>query len=449
MKAFHANCALKQYIILMFTNKRHTTVKTYLREMKELYGENDPSKKRLYGFGLIGPMLLTQSVEEMREEMNAAFAYAEEYSLPVYFQLDDVNNYTRHFGSGAELKYFEHPEMCEWICFPEEGERYGGEKKYGNLPRFWYNWGHWRCAEAFPNLASKDLQTFVVSQMKNGVLDPLTSWLDKLKKEGREYLFAGMSVGWETHIPDYSPDNPLLIVDREHLPYNQIAICTDEEWKAIVARQPTEPYSKADYYLSDREPQMQLWEAAPYGFSALHTLGYDEEKLKAEAAERVISYDDRRKEILYQVIHDYSELLSKTAWEAGIPREKIMTHITGNASYTGRENPFTPPIWCAVNDYSIPGFTMSPLTCRYDLTVLKEKIIGADPDQQYFAVAEGYAAGLNEEAEAAAYFEEMFGNGALVVTAFGYGDPPTQYFTFKRTKEFGYNIAVNKWLAGE
>ena len=48
-----------------------------------------------------------------------------------------------------------------------------------------------------------------------------------------------------------------------------------------------------------------------------------------------------------------------------------------------------------------------------------------------------------------AYFQELFDNGAIVVTAFGYADPPTRYFTFKRTPEFGYNIAVNKWLAGE
>ncbi len=436
-----------RYIILMFTNKRHGTVKTFLDEMKELYGKNEPSRKRFYGFGLIGPMLLTQSAEEMREEMEAGFSYAEEYDLPVYFQLDDVNNYTKHYGCGAKLKYYEHPEMCEWTCFPEEGERYGGEKKYGALPRFWYNWGHWCCATAFPNIASPELREYIVSQMKTGVLEPLTAWLEKLKKEGREYLFAGMSVGWETHIPDYSPDNPLLYVDRENLPVNFISIRTEEQWKERTVGQ-REKNSKDEYYNPDREPRMHLWEASAYGYSALHTLGYNEERLRKEAAERGVSYDERRKEILYGVIHDYSRLLSKTARDAGIPREKIMTHITGNASFTGKENPFTPPVRCAVNEYSTPGFTMSPLTCRYDLSVMLEKIREADPGQPYFAVAEGYAAGLHGEAEADAYFKEMFGNGALVVTAFGYGDPPTQYFTFERTKEFGYNIAVNRWLAG-
>lgn len=68
---------------------------------------------------------------------------------------------------------------------------------------------------------------------------------------------------------------------------------------------------------------------------------------------------------------------------------------------------------------------------------------------KYFANAEGYAAGVNEEEDAWTYFNELFGQGALVVTAFGYGDPPTQYFTFYRTKEFGYNKAVSRWLEGE
>jgi hypothetical protein len=156
--------------------------------------------------------------------------------------------------------------------------------------------------------------------------------------------------------------------------------------------------------------------------------------------------EELRKSLLYQVIHDYSQLLAKTVSEAGVSREKIFTHTVSYASFSGIENTFTPPIWCAVNDYSIPGYTMSPVTCKYDLKVMKKEILNADPDMLNFANAEGYAAGVNEEKDATGYFEDLFENGALVVTAFGYADPPTQYFTFKRDRDFGYNVAVRKWL---
>lgn len=406
-----------RYVVLMYTNKRFEEIEAYLPEMKYLHGEQSPESGRMYAFGVPGPMLLTQSPEEMREQMENCFQAAEKYDIPVFFQLDDVNNYTTYFGHGAELKFYEHPEMCEWISFPGDGETYGGEKEHGELPRFWFNWGSWMCAEAFPNLASPELQDFVTEQLEEGVIKPLTETLARLTEEGKEYLFAGMSIGWETHIPDYSKDNPLLSLEPENPPKD-----------ARTGR------------------VMQEWEMAAYGYGALHSLGYDEEKLKEEAAEKGISADELRKNLLYQVIHDYSELIAKTAYDAGIPREKIFTHMVSNSSFSGVENPFTPPIWCAVNDYSIPGYTMSPVTCRYDLKVMKEKIASADPEMPYFANAEGYAAGVNEEEDASAYFNGLFGNGALVVTAFGYADPPSRFFTFKRTADFGYNIALRKWL---
>jgi hypothetical protein len=408
---------MNQYVVLMYTNKHFEEIETYLPEMKYLYGENNPESNRMYAFGVPGPMLLTQSTDEMAEQMNACFDMAEKFDIPVYFQLDDVNNYTTYFGNGAETKFYEDPSMCEWIAFPKEGESYGGEELYGELPRFWFNWGSWMCAEAFPNLASEKFQQLVVEQLKTGVLVPLTERLKRLEEMDKEYLFAGLSVGWETHIPDYSSDNPLLMINQENPPKD-----------------------------SRTGRTMQHFEMSAYGYGALHSLGYDQERLEKEAKEKSISVDDLRKSLLYQVIHDYSELLSKTVWEAGVERNKIFTHTVSYASFSGIENPFTPPIWCAVNDYSIPGYTMSPVTCKYNLDVMKEKILESDSDMPYFANAEGYAAGVNEEEEATKYFDELFDNGALVVTAFGYADPPTQYFTFKRDRDFGYNIALRKWL---
>jgi len=90
-----------KYITMVFTNTHYEEVESYAPEMKYLLGENDPSTGRMYAAGYIGPMLLTQSIEQMQEEVNMAFDMAEKFNIPVYFQLDDINNYTTLFGGGC------------------------------------------------------------------------------------------------------------------------------------------------------------------------------------------------------------------------------------------------------------------------------------------------------------------------------------------------------------
>lgn len=409
-----------KYIVMVFTNTHYEEVPSYAAEMRVLLGENDPNSDRMYAAGFIGPMLLTQSIEQMQAEVNTAFDMAERFNIPVYFQLDDVNNYTTLFGGDAEVKYWEDPSMCEWIAFPEEGEEYGGQNKYGELPRFWYNWGSWRVAKAVPNFASPKLQELIVHNLKEGFLKPLTERYNKLKKENKAYLFAGCAVGWETHIPDYSSDNHLLNLSLDNLP--------------------------RDYATG---VQMYEWEAAQYGYGALHALGYDQAKLDAEAAEKGISSKQHMKNILYQVIHDYSELLAKTVYETGVPRNKIFTHTVSASTTLDNDCTFYSPIWTAVNDYSTPGYTMSPVTCKYDMTKMKQQLYAADPNFNEFACAEGYAAGLDTVEKCDAYFAEMFGNGARIVTAFGYPDVNVPVFEFKRDPNFPYIISTNNWLRGD
>jgi len=374
----------------------------------------------MYAIGVIGPMLLNQSVAQMHEQVNHVFDLAEQYNVPVYFQLDDQNNYTTYFGNDAEIKFWEHPQMCEWVAFPEEGEEYGGQNRGWGIPRFWFNWGNWMFAPASPNFADPTFRELMKNNLKEGFLKPCMERYGKLMNENKAYLFAGCAIGWETHIPDMSEANPLITINKEVLPTYQ-------------------------------NEMMQNYEMMPYGYGALHTLGYNQTKLEAEAAQagykNVKLYRDS---ILFGVIHDYSEFMAKTAFEAGIPRHKIFSHTVGYASYDPSVScTFTPPIWCAVNSYCIPGYTMSPITCRYNVKTIKTEIAKYDSINE-FAVAEGYAAGLNEEAMAAAYFREMFiQNNCRIVTAFGFGDDFESVFTFKRTPDFGYNIAANKWLSGK
>jgi hypothetical protein len=359
------------------TGKDANNTHTFVGELPQLFGDIQKDNPVKYAFGLSGPMLLTQSVSEMQYQVNKAFDIAEKYNVPVYFQLDDINNYTQDYGSDAGTKFYDNPAWCEWVQFPEEGEQWGGQSN-SRLPYYWFNWGAWQHAKAFPNLQSPGFRSFVKNRLEDGVLSVLTERYNDLKIKEKGYLFAGMAIGWETHIPDYSSDNPIYNINSNSLPIDK-----------------------------RNGDQMQNWETTKYGYAALNTLGYD-------------TYN---KEVLYQVIHDYSELLAKTAYDSGLPREKIFTHIVGiKSSQPNLTSTFTPPIWTAVNDYSTPGFTMSPVTSPYNLDVLKEEIELAEPEQKSFANVEGYSRGIDDSfLQADTYFDNMFSYKARIVAVYGWG----------------------------
>jgi hypothetical protein len=377
---------------------------TFVGELPQIFGqikENSPYK---YAYGLPGPMLLTQSVEQMQYIINKAFDIAEKNNVPVYFQLDDCNNYTPEFGDDASPKFYDNPKWCEWISFADSTEVWGGQSN-GRLPYFWFNWGAWMHAEAFPCFQDEGFRDFVVTQLKEGVLKPLNKRYKKLVSENREYLFAGMAIGWETHIPDYSKNNTILNVSSDDLPINVL-----------------------------EGDQMKEWEAREYGYNSLQLLGKSQ-------------YD---RQTLYSVIHDYTELLAKTVFESGIPKNKIFTHIVGFMSYyTNLKTTFAPPIWTAVNNYSIPGFTLNPITCKYNLRTLKTEIELADDSQKFFACVEGYSRGVNGSFyQADEYFKSMFGNGAALVSVFGWGrEPSTSMYAVSHSKNSPFVKAAKKWLS--
>ncbi len=405
----------ERYIVFFLTNtsisqarsfnmgKDADTRYNFIEEIPHIFGEIDPAGPYKYAFGIAGPMLLTQSVAEMQDEIRLAFNAAEKYNVPVYFQLDDCNNYTTQFGSGALPKFYENPDWCEWVSFPVFSETWGGESN-GRLPYYWFNWGRWMHASSFPCFQSEGLRNFVVRQMKEGVLNPLNERLDALRKAGKEYLFAGMAIGWETHIPDYSTGNTVLNINPSDLLVNVLA--------------------------NDR---MQPWEAARYGYHSLSILD------KA-------SYD---LETLYDVIHDYSELLARTAYDSGIPKEKIYSHMVGFMSArTDLRTTFAPPVRAAVNAYCTPGYTLSPVTCPYNLDTLVNEIRKADSDQDEFACAEGYDRGVNGSfAQADSYFDSMFGHGAALVTVFGWGiEAADSPFAVSHSPDSPFVQAAAKWL---
>jgi hypothetical protein len=85
-------------------------------------------------------------------------------------------------------------------------------------------------AKAFPCFESPGFRSFVLNQYQNGVLDPLMERYNKLISEGKEYLFAGLAIGWETHIPDYSENN--TNINPDNLPVNSLEGDPMQPWEA-------------------------------------------------------------------------------------------------------------------------------------------------------------------------------------------------------------------------
>ena len=406
----------RQYLIFAIQNMPLSSARPALKEIKDFYGPNDPTSNRLYGFSLWSLMLFKQSPDEMRAILNQAFDMAEDFDTPVYLHLDMLHNSPSSDPfKGPELKFYEDPMMCEWVAFPKPGE------SHGPVPRYWCNWGAWFSAPAFPCYASPRLQKLVTAQLRQGVLAPLHERLERLRAQGREYLFAGICIGWETMIPDYVPGRPFVAIDPKDPPVDRFS-------KPPVTMQP--------------------WEMGQLGYAALHHLGYDQARLDKEAADRGISAQALFIELCHKVNHDYTQLLAKTAHDSGLPRDKIFSHTIAVSTVNPAPSTFSPPVWAAVNPYCTPGFTLDNFGAAiYDIVKIKDEIRRADPDQKHFANAETYFRRGCTEAQFTTFMHEMFDNGANLVhiLAWHVGKNPESPFYVPR-RMAGPHLSVSKWL---
>jgi hypothetical protein len=391
----------KKYIMFQMSNTPYDNLEAQLKKLQKTYGPHNFESDTLYAFGMCGPMLLTQSPQEMTDAINLGFDLALQYNIPVYFQIDDVTNYTDMFGSGAE-KWYEDDDNVEKYGFGEDALR----------AKYWFNWGNWRTTPATACFNSPKFVAFIKQQIAEGIAPALTERYNELKALGKEYLFAGTAVGWETQIPDYTPVYQGFTVEDPPVDQNGIAMTEAEMGQT--------------------------------GYRALENLGYTDESLTAEATKRGIEKADLIREILTQVQTDYTTMIAKAVNDMGIPRTKIFTHIVGiRSAYPEAKTTQYPEISTAVNEYSTPGFTMNKVTCPYDIAVLKEDIQKVDPAQDYFINAEGYAAGVKASyEESKAYFDDLFGNGALLVSVFGYTDSEDSVFGLPKNSDDPFNLAV-------
>lgn len=244
--------------------------------------------------------------------------------------------------------------------------------------------------------------------------------MDALKSKNKERLFAGVIAGWETHLADHR------YVDTSEQAANRLGI-----------------------------PRVRI------GYNALSHLGYS-------IADPPANFDS----ILERVVHDFADFWAVKIGEAGVPANRIYTHIAFPVFPPSQQqmmlnqmsihlgfpvnilgfthtNPGT-----AFNDHSRPGFSTYPIGVKENnvdgrlAKILQELPKHGNP---HWASVEG----TNVQGESAAimtshiswneYLSGMFNNGASMVNIFAWSDP-TGYGIATRSQEA--IAAYNKFLIG-
>ena len=384
--------------------------------LSELDTQN-PSNYFKYGYGLQQIRLLSRSTDVMEERINEMCEIADDTGIPVWLHIDPIYAWGANTESSPDdapsVKYWNDPEMREWREFPSGGQL----PTY--IPRFWFNWGAWCTpAPAFPAIGSPKFIKFACRQLQEGVLEPLSVWRSKWESEGREYLFAGINVGWETQIPYYS---------------------STKLNSGIVASFPSSVAGlQIDPGLVGVETQ--------FGYASLYWRGWTESSLQAAASLEGITYNQKLHDELYRCIHDYMSSLAKECANTGIGPDKVYTHIVAleSAQYDIASN--HPPIWTSVNPYSTPGFTLDNRGgAKFNLSSLKELIGNAKGNRgKRFGMVESYIQlGSNiyvTDAEDWVYeMNDMFNRGAQAISY--YGSCPID----TRAPQEGID-AINLWI---
>jgi hypothetical protein len=415
----------------------YSTEKDSVEEMKREFGEQHAGQQRYIAFSVCLTQTLNLKPDQLKAEVVRGLNLAERNSIPVFFHLDD-----EHFW-WASPELSRNPEMQEWTDFPKGGQTYGPV-----LPRYWLNWGdpaHVYPAP-FPCFACHAFRGAMAKRWKECVAEPIVERLNAWKKQGKDYLFAGVASGNETRVPDFS-----------------------RGYEGYIGK----PGEEAGMDMTQSPPikvHMSREEMVPLGYHSLYAMGYDQQSIDRQAQAQHKSVKRMVHELMYQIAHDYAEFQAKTLNQAGLPKERIYTHFT-STNYThksfadsvkeleeqpssgraGSDN-LAPPMVSSVNPYSRPGFTVVRSGVDLNELVAQLRQAGAPEGGKAWAVVESYACtgqpGVRQtEQQYKEYLGGLLAHGAKVVNVYGWnvGNSNSPYAASRSVAV----PAVKKWLAGE
>jgi formylmethanofuran dehydrogenase subunit E len=264
-------------------------------ELAERVGMKGDGKTRLLGFGLPNP---TYELEgQLPSRIRSAFAAAHEHDMAVMLHFD------------FHLRWKNRPDLWNWFDPNKPG--YDPNNKY-NVE--WHGWdgppnkvrylNHGVLERLPPHMCftSKTARAEVTRIVSKVIAPVLREEIARLKAEGKEALFAGVLVGLEPSIDDYSKPNP-------------------------------------EYMKMMNEDGVK---AGPLGYRALLDRGFSADKPP----------DDFRK-ALAKIIQETIAFWCEQFVDAGISAEKLYPHVAAPAPI----EMMNAPIWTAFNKYSRPGWT--------------------------------------------------------------------------------------------
>ena len=324
-----------QYLILPVHDAGHlyggqtTGFEKAIERTVEKIGKVEDFKKRNWGFHLIipawkfDPRYSENRHADITRGVRGAFDVAIRHNVAVHFTVEthewgnrpDLWNYSEKVKSGYDPKNKANVEWIDWDGTPH--------------PHRYRDWG---TAERMAPVICYNSPTVLreVSRLvREVVAPPLKEGLEKLKREGKEHLLSGVTVGAEPSLPNYEK------IDKIN---PRIAKLMDK----------------------DKSPKVRL------GYNALINKGYSKDKPPEDFATA-----------LAEVNKEYISYWSRKLFEAGIPPEKMYTHIAAGAGVIGSPMvEFTnAPIEIAFNDYSRPGWTTYPVgPLRNDFEALYQEL---------------------------------------------------------------------------
>lgn len=374
------------------------TYLTILGQPEEFAAEFPPTRAdapRQIGFSILLYTLRTPP-EHMARLVEQALDKAEATGYPVLIHCDDWN-YPR---ASAD------PEVVEWTAFPRRGERHGPL-----VWRRWINWGSWFTTEAPPNYESSRFRADLKQRLR-AIAEPIAHRLHRWRAEGRAYLFAGLVVGWESGYytaPAFPPDQRPRVGEDE---------------------------------LRDSE-------IVQTGYAALAARGHTAESVRRRARREGKSEPQVLRELMQDVVHDYTAFMAGVCRSTGISRDRIYTHYTGVSALPDaavpadlRQDGRTMPLWAAVNDDSRPGITA---TVPWTDVVRAARILGERGRHEWGAVEVEFTDATRSQEAALSYLDALSGSGARVICVYGWWEPPGHTFGVRGS---GAVPAMEQWLAG-
>ncbi len=408
-----------------------------VEEIRRQFGQQRAGQQRYIGFSVALLPTLNLSPAQLKAEVVHALDLAEQKNIPVFFHLDD-----QHFWwLNHELS--QNPETQEWSDFPKAGQTQGPV-----VPRYWLNWGDPPSVypTAPPCFACHLFRASVAQRVKECVAEPVVQRLNDWRKQGKDYLFAGVASGNETQVPDFSRG------------YDGYAGKPGDATGLDSTRRPPV------------RVQISKEDMVPIGYHSLYALGYNRQSIEHLAQVQHSSVNKITKALLYKVAHDYAEFQAKTLNQAGVPKNRIYTHFTSTnhtlkgyedrvKEYEDRTAPsgvegsdnLSPPIESSLNQYSRPGFTVVRSGVDLNELVAKLRKVSSPEGGRAWAVVESYAcAGQPGIPQTKEQYEQYLGgliaHGAKVVNVYGWNIDNNSPYAVKRS---GVVPAVKKWLSGE